>query len=111
MESMKKPSITVTIFAVILNTLFPGFGYLYIRERMPLAIFLCISTTYEWIYNIGLLLSPVPPQPSALHLSPFLSIPGLIIIIGMGVDVYLLVKKQADKTGRSRLGSAKTKPA
>jgi hypothetical protein len=99
---MSKAGSTTTIFAIILNTVFPGFGYLYIRERIPLAIFLCISTTYEWIYNIGVLLSPTPHTPYALHLSPFFSIPGLITIIGMGVDVYFLMKRQGDKATRTR---------
>ena len=95
---MNKSGIKVTIFAITLNTVLPGFGYLYIRERMPLAIFLCISTSYEWLYNIGLLLSSAPLTPYSLHLSPFLSIPGLIVVIGMAVDVYILVKKQVSKS-------------
>lgn len=101
-RAMSKTGTTVTIFAIILNTVFPGFGYLYIRERMPLAIFLCISTSYEWIYNVGLLLSSHPLKQYSLHLSPFLSIPGLIIVIGMAVDVYFLVKRQDTKKANTR---------
>jgi hypothetical protein len=105
---MSKVGRTVTIFAIILNAIFPGFGYLYSRERMPLAIFLCISTAYEWIHNIIVLLSPNPPTPYALHLSPFFSIPGVIIIIGMGVDVYFLVKRRDAKSTRAEAAKANT---
>ena len=82
----------LTIVAIILNTLFPGTGYLLIGERKPLAIFLSISTAYEMLRNITILVNPNSSE--IIHLTPFWGIPGLIIVVGMGVDVYYLVKQK-----------------
>jgi hypothetical protein len=86
----------IGIIAIILNTILPGTGYLLIGERKPLAIFLSISTAYEIIRNMVILLTPNSTE--LLHLSPFWSIPGLIVVIGMAVDVYYLIKNRQKST-------------
>ncbi|HEX6461686.1 MAG TPA: hypothetical protein VFZ58_00240 [Candidatus Saccharimonadales bacterium] len=103
-----------TILAVILNVLFGGVGYIYIKEptRIPLAIFLIFVTVYEFIRNIFVISNPATANdPFAIHMLPMLSlfgsIAGTILLIIMAVDVYLLVKRQYSKPGRSRSRSAK----
>lgn len=93
---------TKTIPAIILNILFGGVGYLYIKRRTPLAIFLIAVTTYELIRNIVVVSGPtVHIDPLAIHTLPMLSlfgsIPGAIFLTIMAVDVYLLTKQQATK--------------
>jgi hypothetical protein len=102
-----------TSLAIILNILFGGFGYLYLKEptRRPLAIFLIFVTVYEFIRNIFVISNPATANdPFAIHTLPMLSlfgsIPGTIILIIMSIDVYILVKRQSDKPRRVR--SAKT---
>jgi len=85
--------------AIILNVLFGGIGYLYIKERKPLAIFLIFVTVYEVVRNIIVASDPAThSNPYAIHTLPMLSlfgsIPGTIILLLMAVDVYLLVKRQ-----------------
>jgi len=94
-----------TVLAIILNVLFGGVGYLYIKERKPLAIFLIAVTVYEVIRNIVVASSPEAHiDPFAIHTLPMLSllgsIPGVIILTIMAVDVYFLVKRQASKVSR-----------
>lgn len=103
-----------TILAVILNILFGGIGYLYIKEptRIPLAIFLIFTTVYEFIRDIFVMSDPATASnPYAIHTLPMLSlfgsITGTIILIIMAVDVYFLVKRQSGKSGRTRLQSTK----
>jgi hypothetical protein len=99
------------ILAIILNILFGGFGYLYIKEptRKPLAYFLIFVTIYEFIRNLFVVLNPATANdPPAIHILPMLSlfgsISGTILLIIMAVDVYLLVKRQ-DKTSHARTHS------
>lgn len=91
-----------TILAVFLNVLFGGVGYIYIKEptRIPLAIFLIFVTVYEFIRNIFVISNPTAANdPYAIHILPMLSlfgtIPGLILLIVMAVDVYILVKQRS----------------
>jgi hypothetical protein len=102
-----------TILAVILNILFGGVGYLYIKEptRKPLAYFLIFVTVYEFIRNIFVISNPATANDaSAIHVLPMLSlfgtIPGVIILIIMAIDVYFLVKRQQSKPSRSRSAKA-----
>ena len=83
--------------AVILNVLFGGVGYIYLREptRIPLAIFLIFVTVYEFVRNIFVISNPATANdPFAIHTLPMLSlfgsIPGTILLIIMAVDVYFL---------------------
>ena len=99
-----------TILAVILNILFGGVGYIYIKEptRIPLAIFLIFVTVYEFIRNIFVISNPATANaPFAIHTLPMLSlfgtIPGVIILAIMAIDVYFLVKRQSSKATHSRL--------
>jgi len=94
-----------TALAVILNILFGGVGYLYLREptRKPLAIFLIFVTAYEFIRNIFVISNPATANdPYAVHILPVLTlfgtIPGVILLVAMAIDVYLLVKWQSRKT-------------
>ena len=103
-----------TTFAIVLNILFGGIGYLYLKEptRKPLAIFLIFVTVYEFIRNIFVISNPATANdPYAIHALPMLSlfgaIPGVIILIAMAIDVYFLVKRQSTTSGRSRSRSAK----
>lgn len=91
-----------TILAIILNILFGGVGYLYLKEptRKPLAIFLIFVTVYEFIRNIVVISNPATANdPSAIHMLPVLTlfgtIPGVILLIIMAIDIYLLVKRQS----------------
>lgn len=91
-----------TVIAIILNILFGGAGYLYIKERKPLAIFLIVVTAYEFIRNIVVMSGPtVYLDPFAVHTLPMLSlfgsIPGMIVLTIMAADVYFLVKRQSRK--------------
>jgi hypothetical protein len=91
-----------TILAIILNILFGGVGYLYIKERKPLAIFLIAVTVYELVRNMIVATSPaIHVDPFAIHTLPMLSlfgsIPGVILLTIMAVDVYFLVKRQSSK--------------
>lgn len=102
-----------TILAIILNVLFGGVGYIYIKEptRMPLAIFLIFVTVYEFIRNIFVMSNPATANdPFAIHTLPMLSlfgsIPGVITLIIMSIDIYFLVKRQYSKPGRSRSAKA-----
>lgn len=93
---------TKTIPAIILNILFGGVGYLYIKRRTPLAIFLIAVTIYELIRNIVVISGPtVHVDPLAIHALPMLSlfgsIPGAILLAIMAVDVYLLTKQHTPK--------------
>lgn len=104
-----------TILAVILNVLFGGVGYLYIKEptRIPLAIFLIFVTVYEFIRDIFVVSNPATHNdPYAIHMLPMLSlfgsIPGAILLIIMAVDVYFLVKRQANNTSGSKLRTVKS---
>jgi hypothetical protein len=103
-----------TILAVILNVLFGGVGYIYIKEptRIPLAIFLIFVTVYEFIRNIFVASNPATANdPFAIHTLPMLSlfgtIPGVIILLIMAIDVYFLIKRQYDNTDHARSQSAK----
>lgn len=103
-----------TVIAIVLNLLFGGVGYLYIKERsrLPLAIFLIFATAYEFIRNMVVAGNPAThSDPYAIHTLPMLSlfgsIPGAIILIIMAIDIFFLVKRQNNKTGRSRLQPAK----
>lgn len=98
-----------TVLAIILNVLFGGVGYIYIKEptRIPLAIFLIFVTVYEFIRNVFVISNPATANDaSAIHILPMLSlfgsIPGTILLIIMAVDVYFLVKRQINKTSPSR---------
>lgn len=91
-----------TALAIILNILFGGVGYLYIKEptRKPLAIFLIFVTVYEFIRNIIVISnSATANDPNAIHMLPMLSlfgtIPGAVILIIMAIDVFLLAKRQS----------------
>ena len=101
------------ILVVILNILFGGVGYLYIKEptRKPLAYFLIFVTVYEFIRNIFVISNPATANdPFAIHVLPMLSlfgtIPGVLILTVMAVDVYFLVKRQQSKPSRSRSAKA-----
>jgi hypothetical protein len=100
-----------TILAIILNILFGGVGYLYIKEptRIPLAIFLIFATVYEFIRNIFVMSNPAH-DPHAIHTLPMLSlfgsIPGVIVLAAMALDVYFLVRRQ-DKKASHMLQAAK----
>ena len=90
-----------TALAIILNILFGGVGYLYIKEptRIPLAIFLIFATVYEGIRNLLVMANPATQNdPYAIHTLPMLSlfgsIPGVILLIIMAIDVYILVKRR-----------------
>lgn len=94
-----------TALAIILNILFGGVGYLYLKEptRKPLAIFLIFVTVYEFVRNIFVISNPATANdPYAVHILPVLTlfgtIPGVILLIVMALDVYLLVKRQSNKT-------------
>lgn len=98
-----------TILAVILNVLFGGVGYIYIKEptRIPLAIFLILVTVYEFIRNIFVISNPATANdPYAIHTLPMLSlfgtIQGIIILTIMAIDVYFLVKRQSITLSRTR---------
>ena len=98
-----------TTLAIVLNILLGGVGYLYLKEptRKPLAIFLIFVTVYEFIRNIFVISNPATAHdPYAIHILPMLSlfgtIPGVMILIIMAIDVYLLVKRQYSESGRSR---------
>jgi len=102
-----------TILVIVLNILFGGVGYLYIKEptRKPLAYFLIFVTVYEFIRNIFVVSNPAGANdPSVIHVLPMLSlfgtIPGVIILIIMAIDVYFLVKRQQSKPSRSRSAKA-----
>lgn len=91
-----------TTLAIILNILFGGVGYLYLKEptRKPLAIFLIFVTAYEFVRNIFVISNPASVNdPFAIHTLPMLSlfgtIPGIIILAIMAIDVYFLVKRQS----------------
>ena len=92
-----------TLFALLLNLLFGGLGYLYIKERKPLAYFLIFATAYEFIRNLMIGYdTALRGDPYAYHTLPLLSllgsIPGFILLALMGVDIYFLVKRQYKKT-------------
>jgi hypothetical protein len=98
-----------TILAVTLNVLFGGVGYLYIKKptRIPLAIFLIFVTVYECIRNIVVISNPATVNdPFAVHTLPMLSlfgsIPGVIILTIMAIDIYFLVKRRPNQADRSR---------
>jgi hypothetical protein len=98
-----------TVLAIILNVLFGGVGYIYLKEptRIPLAIFLIFVTVYEFIRNVFVISNPaIANDPFAMHTLPMLSlfgtIPGVIILIIMAVDVYFLVKRQSGKQKHSQ---------
>jgi hypothetical protein len=94
-----------TAVAIFLNILFGGVGYLYLKEptRKPLAIFLIVVTVYEFVRNILVISNPATANdPYAVHVLPVLTlfgtIPGVILLIVMAIDVYLLVKRQSRKS-------------
>lgn len=99
-----------TIIAMMLNILFGGLGYFYIKERKALAIFLTFVTVYEFIRNIAVSYDPAAENnPYAFHTLPMLTlfgtVLGVIILVAMTVDIYFLLKRQADKTSPSRTQS------
>jgi|GEM_PF-1862098 len=103
-----------TILAIILNVIFGGVGYLYIKEptRKPLAIFLIFVTVYEFMHNIFVISNPATANnPYAIHTLPVLSlfgtIPGIVLLFIMAVDVYFLVKRQSTTPNRTQSQSAK----
>lgn len=101
-----------TILATIFNILFGGVGYLYIKEptRIPLAIFLIFATVYEFMRNIFVMSNPAH-DPQAIHTLPMLSlfgsIPGVLVLAAMALDVYFLVRRQDKKAGHMKLRAAK----
>jgi hypothetical protein len=102
-----------TVLAIILNTVLPGTGYLYIgvKSRKPLAIFLIFITLYELVHTLGNLING-NYNLYAINLSPFfpgfsVTALGVITVIGMGLDVYFLMKRQDKRTSRSKLRTAK----
>jgi hypothetical protein len=91
-----------TIIAVLLNLVFGGVGYLYLKEdtRKPLGIFLTIVTVFEFIRNftegpnLGTEGNPFAILPM---LSLFGGIFGTTLLVAMAVDVFFLVKRQTKK--------------
>lgn len=93
-----------TTLAIILNVVFGGVGYLYIKEptRIPLAVFLIFVTVYEFVRNIFVILNPATANnPFAVHTLPMISlfgtIPGILLLVAMAVDVYFLTKRHDAK--------------
>jgi len=92
------------ILAVALNLLFGGVGYFYIKAttRIPLAIFLTYATAYEFIRDLLVISNPATAHDSfAIHILPMLtlfgSIPGIITLVIMAIDIYYLVNRQNNK--------------
>lgn len=103
-----------TTIAIILNILFGGVGYLYIKEltRLPLGIFLIYVTVYDFIHpavnNTFVISNPaISNDPFAIHIPPMLSlfgsIPGILILTIMALDIYFLVKRQNKKSEHTTL--------
>ena len=98
-----------TALAIILNILFGGVGYLYIKEptRRPLGIFLTFITAYEFIRNILVMSNPATAKNAfAIHTLPMLSlfgsIMGTILLVIMAIDIFFLIRRQSNRSHRPR---------
>jgi hypothetical protein len=102
-----------SILAIILNILFGGVGYLYLKAptRLPLGLFLTIWTAGDLGNDLLLLTDSVVANDKYVHLpvmlTLFQTIPGMIALAIMAADIFFLVKRQADKASHSRSTTTK----